>query len=941
MASDNKAKILREAEKYVIQGKIPQAIAEYQKITKLDPNDVMILNTIGDLYLRQGKVTDANQYFLQVAENYSRNNFLLKALAVYKKILNSDPQNLVICRTMATLYSQQGLNADARIHYLKAAEIATREGRAREATESYEKIVEIEPGNSTVQLKLAEIRIAEGNREKAYENLAAAARAQVKAGSLQAALASFGRALEIHPLDAAVLRGYCDAAVAAGVPDQAVAQLGKALERDPNNLEILEMSGRAQLSAGNADGAAEVFRRVIEQDETRLPLVLEIHKARLAADDPDGAGACLDPYIESFIARRSFEQVVKAHQTTLSVHPSNIPTLRRLEKLFSSVNDHARRLEMLDNLAQVYLDSGEPKEALVCLESILQVNFGSKKHQEMHREAFLRAYPGERYTPPEPGLIGETEESAKQGRGPAGKGLAAPAAGSEVPTLVEIDLLINYGMTDRALELLRSMHEKDPANREALTRMVSLLRDTDPAAAADCCMTLALVHKNAGEDGDAARLRSEAELLDPGISARRSKEWDASAEDLSAAGGGTGAHDSFRESAVEEVDLTGDISDIFFHGTEEEEAGMGSEGMASTAEDIVEEYTPADLPQAKGSSLTEQLQEVDFYLNLGFLDEAKTRLEEIVKEHGKIPELASRLSQLADGAPLTPQPEFKTQVEGEVVPEFTFPSEAKSGSLPADRDTLPLEFELTESPYEVTADRAQAPETDVAPSGVIALGPPTASAKASPEAIALGPPEAAKPGAAPDRVVADRGEGVEKAKAAETPGLEPSHLQGSLSESVPQPKSAFEELLAEVTAETDREVAWEDFETLFSLGTAYREMGLVDDAIREFQGAAKALDPAEHPREIIRCCGMLSTCFLEKRMPHSAMRWCDAGLSVPDISEHEIVALRYEMGIALSLSGDNAKALSMFEFVYGVDPAFRDVAQKIDELRSGSSSHAS
>ncbi len=65
MAIDNKAKILREGERYVQQGKIALAINEYLKITKEDPEDVLTLNTIGDLYLRQKKVTEANQLFLQ------------------------------------------------------------------------------------------------------------------------------------------------------------------------------------------------------------------------------------------------------------------------------------------------------------------------------------------------------------------------------------------------------------------------------------------------------------------------------------------------------------------------------------------------------------------------------------------------------------------------------------------------------------------------------------------------------------------------------------------------------------------------------------------------------------------------------------------------------------------------------------------------------------
>ena len=48
----NKAKILQSAEKYVLQGKLPAAIGEYQKILKKDPKDLLTLNTVGDLYVR-------------------------------------------------------------------------------------------------------------------------------------------------------------------------------------------------------------------------------------------------------------------------------------------------------------------------------------------------------------------------------------------------------------------------------------------------------------------------------------------------------------------------------------------------------------------------------------------------------------------------------------------------------------------------------------------------------------------------------------------------------------------------------------------------------------------------------------------------------------------------------------------------------------------------
>jgi tetratricopeptide (TPR) repeat protein len=955
MAADNKAKILRDAEKNVSQGRIPQAIAEYQKVIKLDPNDVLILNTIGDLYLRQGKVTEANQHFLQVADTYVRNNFLLKALAVYKKILNSDPQNYGMCQIMAGLYAMQGLNVDARIHYLKAAEIALRQGRTREATQAYEKVVEVDPGNFTVQLKLAEIKFAEGDKDKAFECYTAAAKAQVKAGNLAAALKSYKQALALRPLDAAILRGFYETSVAAGTKDDAIAQIDRSLALDPDNIEILEMSGYSRLFSGNIKEAAAIFDKVVQQDESRLRLMFEIHDAYVAAKDLNSAASCLDPYMQRFAAQRMMDRVIQANHAALTTDPFHIVTLRRLEDIFSSINDHSRRLEILDRLAQVYLDRGEPNEALTCLESILLYDYGSRKHQEMHREAFQRAFPNKKYSPPLPG-VGGVKEVPSQPVRTIDLDLV-PDAGTGSMSLVEIDLLINYQMTDRALEVLRSMHQKNSGNPEMLTRLISLLRDKDAAAAADYCMTLALVYRGAGDDIEAGRWRAEAESLDKGAASRRAREWEIQDSAVTSGIDESGQLEAVGGEHHVEVDLSGDLSDIFFTGSGED-AGMGTAEIRPASDESIEEFTPAELPNAAGSSLSDQLQEVDFYIRLGFLDEAKSRLDEIVKEHGKIPEAASRYSQLS-GTETAAEP----KAEMEFRPVSRTASQPFSGEAAAGEDTEPLELELQdldtetieqetwsgpkaeeEPPVIALGPPAYEPAPQESGAGVIALGPPAGTSSPPPdtEVIALGPPAglAAK---SPSEKPASSGPGMPLAAGIQEttgkPGAEPTHLHRIETEH--QGGSVFDDLLEEVKSINDQEIAWEDFETFFNLGTAYREMGLLDDAIREFQGAVKALDPHRHPREVIQCCGMLSTCFLGKQMPRSAMRWCDAGLSVSDISEHEIVALRYDMGIAFALSGDKARALSMFEFVYGLDPAFRDVAQKIDELKSGSPSNAS
>ena len=71
----NKQKVLASAEKYVQQGKLTNAIAEYEKILEKDPKDLTVLNTIGDLYARDGDSSKASEYYTRVGDSYAQQGF--------------------------------------------------------------------------------------------------------------------------------------------------------------------------------------------------------------------------------------------------------------------------------------------------------------------------------------------------------------------------------------------------------------------------------------------------------------------------------------------------------------------------------------------------------------------------------------------------------------------------------------------------------------------------------------------------------------------------------------------------------------------------------------------------------------------------------------------------------------------------------------------------
>ena len=142
----------------------------------------------------------------------------------------------------------------------------------------------------------------------------------------------------------------------------------------------------------------------------------------------------------------------------------------------------------------------------------------------------------------------------------------------------------------------------------------------------------------------------------------------------------------------------------------------------------------------------------------------------------------------------------------------------------------------------------------------------------------------------------------------------------------------FEEFRLE--AEGESGASNEDYETHYNMATAYKEMDLLDEAIREFQVAANLTSANDGTPRYFQCCNMLGHCFLQKRLPQAAALWFKKGLDVPGRNPEESKALQYELGSAYEEMGDLHRAVAAFTEVYGVDVGYRDVGEKLASLQA-------
>jgi tetratricopeptide (TPR) repeat protein len=938
VAADSKAKLLNEAEKYMLHGKIPQAIGEYQKIVHNDPEDILTLNTIGDLYLTIGKTAEANNCFIRVADSYVRNNFFLKAIAVYKKILKADPDSLEINATIASLYAKQGLNMDACSQYLRLVTLYEKSGDTQYIVDTYKKIVELDPANAVVHQKLAGVFLAGDEDEKGRLHLLSAARALVKAKNHAAALTCFEQAVQIDPSDINGLKGLMECCLKTGNLQTILDRLKESLTLNPDNPAIKEMLGQVHLAGNDPETARDILNTVVAADESCYKSFLPVAQAFIDMEKYDRAAECLDPIIPILISRHETGLAVNHYQQVLERSSAHIPTMEKLAFVYSAAGDIPLYLELLDKIADHHVDQGNQAAALEWLGKILQADPESKKHLDLHKAVFLEANPEVPYvspvTPaevrPETGQIHELSKDADE-------------PGDAPETIVEADLLINYGMREKALGLLKNLEAADRNDKKVRTRLFTLYKEEKKyTEAAEQCLLLAALYGKSNDDESVEKYLSEAKQLDPDL-VDREQDLDLFARKRGVVTDFPSGSGNPLESDPE-VDLSGDLLDIFFTGKENDphESGSDIPIMPSEIPDGFSQEIPSAPPT---QSIEEKLQEVDFYIRLGFNDEALNKLNEIAKISPDNPELPSRYEKLNELEAAGEQDSEKTAAGRHQSPEAS--SEAAAGDIDlsrdADIDAALINFgksaeeasDLQDDAIELEMPEDADAALEAVSGGNIklpeSLRRPASPADSSDFAFLEQPDDAIEIEMPDDTDTVPEFASEEIARRPEFPkGTAPTSDSSDFIEN-----DMFSDLLEEVSTLSEREIAKESYEDHFSLGTAYRDMDLIDEAIKEFQTALRITESNKDSRKLIQCCGMLSTCFLKKSMPRSALRWCQMGLNVKGIAPQEAMALRYDMGLSHLMEGNRELALQCFDLIFSTDPGYRDVAQKIDEIKSG------
>jgi len=759
-----KAKVLKAAEKFLSQGKIPAAIKEYRQIVDNDPDDLTALNMLGDLLARAGEKEEAVTCFSGIADHFREQGFFTKAIAMYRKIEKLKPRDPATASKLADLYANQGLVVDARAQYLVVSDAYTKAGDTKRSLEVLHKIADLEGQNIEVRLRLAEGYLKENMQADAAKAFTEAANRMYENGEYEKALAAFTRARELRPNDRAVLKGLVSAHTALGAADDAAELLEKALADGVDDPDIAAMLAQAYVDAEDAAGAERVTGLIVTEDSREYRRYAEVARLYLRLGSDNDAARVLGLITETMLAGREENDLLELVNEVLARAPEQVASLRLLSRIYWWQRDTDNLRSTLERLAESAETAGLDDDERYALTQLV------------------------RLTPDEPRFVERLTA--------LGGFIDEP---SEAPNLA----------SDPSLDTVPSFETfaiiSDPSAEVPVT----------PASVSDEFEFNSVVDERVSDPS-----ASFADLSDE-------------IEDNQAG-----------SELMPDAASPGPASSLFKFDGGPEQSAATEQRSASSVEAL----------------LRQELESVDFYINQGYSDIALDTLELLERQVGSHPEITSRREQLAGGKPGV-----------SVADTFTSGSEAvKSGS--------PLDSEM-ESTIDITFGGLDGPgfEKEQAP-----------TIDRSPVAVASG-------------------------------------LDSGLAE-------IFEEFRIE--AEEDDSSPPEDFETHYNMATAYQEMELLDEAIREFQTAAGLASPVDGTAKYFQCCNMLGHCFVKKNMAQAAVIWFKKGLEAPGRSADEYTALRYELGSAYELMGDLTRAEGVFTEVYGLDVGYRDVAERLQTLQS-------
>jgi pilus assembly protein FimV len=937
LAMEAKSQYQVLADYYLKHGDPGNALGIYRKISELDPNSINVHVKLADLYSQNNQTAEALKEYDRVGRMLLKRGMLDEAVQVFRKALKIDAGNAELVESLVTALleakdfnnatqivqtSLEGKPDNPRVLAI-AGRVALARGDAQGARQALERGLAANPDEPSIRENLAELYLKTGNFDKALEMLAPLSEKALSRGERGTAVEILNRVLRVDSGNTptlerlvalysrlneetnilASMNSLAEAHIAKGQYQQASVVLEKLIQREPQNSQHRNKLQFVRSQMGGIDTIPARQKTAHDVPVPPPPVSLEIEEPE-PTFDLDEPGLALDLDASEPL---DLDMMIE-EPTPIATAPPRVsappPPSAPPRHLAPAVEQASAELaeEAGDDLdfvtehlteAEVFAKYGLAEKAAEHLRTVIE---RAPKHLAAHERLFRILLDegdvdGARAAANQYVAVltekGDTaaidtvrEEFAGRGQSlaispPAAPPKPKPARPPTVETPAPPAVATPADIEEMSFDLEGGENEFDLSSMAA-----------EPELAAEPLIESAGEAFDIPLDEKAPDLSVEPDLmpeLEQELAPELEPELELDSEPQFA--------DLNPEPQFADLNPEPELADL---NSEPELAGimekpLGEEEPFFGVESISHELV-ADEPAI------EEIGEIDFYIEQELFDEAREKVDSLLARFPGNSELTNRKDRIevaaSMAAPPPPPPPAPVQQP---------PAPSRPAALSRD---------------EIESELLSAIPDDDDDFGVPAPPPPPPPAAAAPE-----PPAFDVSSMPEENLFADEDDFFDLAAELESE-MEDEAESVSLSEE----EQSLEEIFKEFKKGVEQQLDSEDYDTHYNLGIAYKEMGLIDEAIGEFQLASK------DPKRSVECASMLGLCFLEKGMPQLAIKWYRKGIEMPELTEEEHVGLLYDLGSAYVEVGDTGNAQKAFMEVYGMNTNYRDIVGRIKQL---------
>ena len=452
------ARRVERAEKLLQKGKTPEALEEYLLVLKDDPENDVVRQLSADLCLSLSRNADAVKLLGELFERQVTAGDATRASLTYKKLARHGSPTWQQKFRFGQLL--EGSNKKLAVGTYEAALLdLTKLGKKQESAEVLDRIVAIEPTQANL-LRVAELASELGNRKAAAGAFSRVAQAAAAEGGDPAQW--YERAYQEDASDSNVGLAYAKSLMSKGQIGAAIFILEPQMNGGQVTAEFRETYADALVAAGRFGEAEPLVWQLFEQNPSRVQQVIGLIGSFIDGEQDDEAVA-LARKLEQFQRRRGERrQFIAIMEDVTGPRRASSQMLEFLSELYNSSNRENDYCQTLLKLFDLYCSTGEFAKAGECLDKAAEVDPYEPGH--LKRLEMIR---------------GKIDEGRFKVIASRFTSAAKPAADEPVQVdqktlgastlqdlMLQAEILVQYGMRNKAVERLQRIQELFPREEE-------------------------------------------------------------------------------------------------------------------------------------------------------------------------------------------------------------------------------------------------------------------------------------------------------------------------------------------------------------------------------------------------------------------------------------------------------------------------------------------